>query len=215
MSRDMVSIKGTRNGLVIVLDPNREFEEIKNTLLSKMESARGFFKGAKFSFFQGQRDIPVCEKNELENICRQYGLVPNTGENISLRTDFVKSPRKMALDSSRADTGEAALMVRRSLRSGQRISYPGHVVVLGDVNPGAEVVSGGNVLVVGNCLGVIHAGAGGDTAAKVVAQRLAPTVLSIANRRYAPDQPGTMPEGCQVARLSGQEIVFEQYQTGR
>lgn len=215
MDRDMVSIKGTRNGLVIILDPNREFEEIRNTLLSKMESARGFFKGAKFSFFQGQQDIPVHQKNELENICRQFGLVPNTEKQAALRTDFAEGPRRMAIASSQSDTGEAALMVRRSLRSGQRVSYQGHIVVLGDVHSGAEVVSGGNVLVMGSCHGIIHAGAGGDRSAKVIARRLAPTVLSIADRRCAPERTGTIPAGCQVARLSGQEIVFEQYQTGR
>lgn len=215
MGRDLVSIKGTKNGLVIVLDPNREFEEIRNTLLSKMESARGFFKGAKFSFFQGQQDIPVHQKNELESICRQFGLVPNAEKQASLRTDFAEGPRRLALASSQSGTGEAALMVRRSLRSGQRISYPGHIVVLGDIHPGAEVVSGGNVLVMGSCRGVIHAGAGGDRTARVIAQRLAPTVLSIADRRCAPERTDTIPAGCQLARLSGREIVFEPYQTGR
>ena len=42
MGRDTVVFKGTRNGLVIVLDPNREYEEIRNTLLKKMEAAKGF-----------------------------------------------------------------------------------------------------------------------------------------------------------------------------
>jgi len=215
MGRDLVSIKGTRNGLVIILDPEREFEEIRNTLFSKMESARGFFKGAKFSLFQGQQDIPVHQKYELENICRQFGLVPNAEGQATLRTDFAEGPRKMALAPSQSETGEAALMVRRSLRSGQRISYSGHVIVMGDIHPGAEVVSGGNVLVLGSCRGVIHAGAGGDRSAKVIASRLAPTVLSIANRRYAPERTGTVPTGSLVARLLGQEIVFEPYQTGR
>lgn len=215
MDRDMVSIKGTRNGLVIILDPNREFEEIRHTLLSKMESARGFFKGAKFSFFQGQQDIPIHQKNELENICRQFGLVPNPENQAVLRTDFAEGPRRMPLASSKSDIGEAALMVRRSLRSGQRISHQGHIVLLGNVHYGAEVVSGGNVLVMGSCLGIIHAGAGGDRTAKVVAHRLAPTVLSIADRRSSPEQIVSIPEGSQVARLSGQEIIFEPYQVGR
>ena len=48
MGREMVVFKGTRNGLVIVLDPNREYEEIRNTLLKKMESAKGFLKALSF-----------------------------------------------------------------------------------------------------------------------------------------------------------------------
>ncbi|BAF59511.1 septum formation inhibitor [Pelotomaculum thermopropionicum SI] len=217
MSREMISIKGTRNGLVFFLDPTREFEEIKNTLLSKMESARGFFKGAKFSISHGQKDMPVEQKNELVNICRRYGLIPNNDDAAVPANAVSKaSPRATrAASNSKPTIGENALMVRRSLRSGQCISYPGHVVVIGDVHPGAEVISGGNVLVMGSCRGLIHAGAGGNLMAKVVALRLAPTVLSIAGQRYAPEHPSAIPPGCQVARLSGQEIIFEKFQAAR
>ncbi len=219
--RDIVSIKGTRHGLVIVLDPNRDFEEIRNNLFHKMKSARGFFKGAKFSFFQENREIPTHQKNELENICRQFGLIPNTGERVALKTIFAENHYKKPLSSehntSQQNTsqhngeGEAALMVRRCLRSGQRISYPGHIIVLGDVHPGAEVISGGSVFVIGKCSGVVHAGTEGDRAAKVIALRLTPTVLSIAGQRYSPEQTDPEPIGCYIAHLAGQEIVFERY----
>ncbi|MDD2444492.1 MAG: septum site-determining protein MinC [Desulfotomaculaceae bacterium] len=217
MGRDMVVFKGTRNGLVIVLDPSREYEDIRNNLLKKMESAKGFFKGAKFSFFNGQQDIPANQKNELENICRQFGMVPNAVEDRAvLSTNFPDASKRQALCTTEAipSSGEAAFMVKRSLRSGQRVHYPGHVVVLGDIHPGAEVISGGNVLVMGNCRGLVHAGAGGDRSAKVIALRLAPTVICIADRRHAPDRDKQAP-GPRLARLSGQEIVFEEYQSGR
>jgi septum site-determining protein MinC len=213
----MVVFKGTRNGLVIVLDPSREYEDIRNNLLKKMESAKGFFKGAKFSFFNGQQDIPANQKNELENICRQFGLVPNAVEDQAvLSTNFPAVSKRQAPCTTKAvpSLGEAAFMVKRSLRSGQRVNYPGHVVVLGDIHPGAEVVSGGNVLVLGNCRGLVHAGAGGDRSAKVIALRLAPTVICIADRRHAPDRDKQEP-GPRLARLSGQEIVFEEYHSGR
>ncbi len=215
MGRDMVSIKGTRNGLVIVFDPNREFDEIKNTLLSKMESARGFFKGARFSLSRGHLEFPDNQKSELENICRQYGLVPNIDKKAALRTDLMGSPQKRDQTCTRLGLGDNALLVRRSLRSGQRIAHAKHIVILGDIHHGAEVVSGGNVMVLGRCRGVVHAGAGGDRSAKVIAQLLEPTVLIIADRRHTPEINGSIPAECRVARLSGREIVFEKYQTGR
>lgn len=215
MGRDMVSIKGTKNGLVIVLDPNREFEEIRNTLLRKMESAKGFFRGAKFSFLQEHHEMPVHQKNELENICRQFGLVPNGEDRTNLRTGLTESSyKKVFTHQHAAATGEAALMVRRSLRSGQRITYPGHIVVLGDIHPGAEVISGGSILVMGSCRGVVHAGMGGNRSAKVIALLLAPTVLSIAGQRYTSDRPGQLPTGCLVAQLVGQKVVFEKFRSG-
>ncbi len=77
---------------------------------------------------------------------------------------------------------EAALFLHRTLRSGQVLRHPGHVIVLGDVNPGAEIVAGGNILVWGHLRGVVHAGAGGDESANVCALDLAPTQLRIAGR---------------------------------
>jgi len=207
MDQDTVRIKGTRNGLVIVLDSSCDFEDIKKNLLRKMESAKGFFKGAKFSLFQGHKDIPASQKTELESICRKFGLVPNTEEYTGIRSDFTSDSR----DYTNTGSGEAALLVHRTLRSGQKISSQAHIVILGDVHPGAEVVSGGNILVMGNCLGVVHAGAGGNRRAKVVAQRLAPTTISIADRRYSPGHSGQMPQERQLARLAGKEIVFERY----
>lgn len=216
MSSQIVSFKGTRNGLVIVFDPSREFEDIKDTLRSKMESARGFFSGAKFSIADTHKKIPTSQKVELEDICRQYGMVPSPDDCavIPSKTNVETSRPYSVSAPSHVSDGEAALMVRRSLRSGQRIIYPGHIVVLGDVHPGAEVVAGGNVLVMGNCRGVIHAGIDGNKSARVVARQLSPMVLSIAGRRLTPDLAGRS-AGCRMARLSGKEIVFEPYLQGR
>lgn len=216
MGSDLVSIKGTRNGLLILLDPSRDYEEIRKTLLSKMESARGFFKGAKFSLSQGHQEIPVNQKDELENICRQYGLIPNSDKAAPIRIVHKENPApKITRVTAKPEIGEDALMVRRSLRSGQRITHEGHIVILGDIHPGAEVISGGNVLVIGSCRGMVHAGAGGNRSAKVIARRLNPTSLSIAEKRLSPETSKTMPKECQVAKLSGQNFIFEKYQPGR
>ena len=69
-----------------------------------------------------------------------------------------KSPINSMLD------GDEAVFLHRTLRSGHKVNYHGHIVVLGDVNPGAELIAGGNIIVWGRLRGVAHAGAGGDTA---------------------------------------------------
>lgn len=215
MGNEMISIKGTKNGLLIVLDPNHNFEEIRKNLLSKMESSRGFFKGAKFSIFQGRQEIPANQKNELEDICRQFGLELNNDNHTAGRTELTKTPRKITRVAPQTDAGEAALMVKRSVRSGQRIVYPKHIVVLGDVHPGAEIVSGGSILIMGSCCGNVHAGAYGDRTAKIVARRLDPISLSIADSRHQPDRSGAAADECQTARLSGAKIIIEKFLAGR
>jgi septum site-determining protein MinC len=74
-----------------------------------------------------------------------------------------------------------AILVQRTLRSGQVLHHPGHVVVIGDVNPGAEIRAGGSVVVWGRLRGTVHAGVGegqGENAV-VCALQLSPTQLRI------------------------------------
>ena len=78
------------------------------------------------------------------------------------------------------------LLVQRSLRSGQSIHHTGSVVIMGDVNPGAEVIAGGNIVVMGSFRGVAHAGAQGDESATITAFRLRPTQLRIAGHITRP-----------------------------
>jgi len=75
-----------------------------------------------------------------------------------------------------------SLLLRETLRSGRAIRYKGHVVIIGDVNPGAEIIAGGNVIVWGKLRGLVHAGAGGDAGAVICAMELSPTQLRIANQ---------------------------------
>jgi septum site-determining protein MinC len=71
------------------------------------------------------------------------------------------------------------MVIKRTVRSGQVIKHAGTIVILGDVNPGAELIAEGNVIVWGKLRGVVHAGASGDANATVGALSLAPTQLRI------------------------------------
>jgi len=82
---------------------------------------------------------------------------------------------------------DAAMMVRRTLRSGVRLHHPGSIVVIGDIHPGAEVVAGGDIVVWGKLHGTVHAGAFGDDEAVVCALDFAPTQLRIG--RYITRSP--------------------------
>ena len=85
-------------------------------------------------------------------------------------------------------TGENAVLVQRTLRSGYKLSSKGHVIVIGDVNPGAEIIASGSVVIWGKLRGVVHAGAEGDEHAIVCALDLAPTQLRIADKIAIPPQ---------------------------
>ncbi len=101
----------------------------------------------------------------------------------------------------------ATLYHRGTLRGGQALHNLGHVVVIGDVNPGAELVASGDIVVFGSLRGVAHAGAQGDAGARVIALELAPTQLRIANLIAADDVPSRAPAGPEQALVQDGRIA--------
>ncbi|MCL6478521.1 MAG: septum site-determining protein MinC [Peptococcaceae bacterium] len=124
--------------------------------------------------------------------------------------DRKKSPGRQPSDDVEGD--ENTILIRRTLRSGQKFYYNGNVVIMGDVNPGAEVVATGNVIVMGQLRGLVHAGAEGDESAAVMAFRLLPTQLRIANHITRPPDnevlEGNVPE---IARIKNGVVTIESY----
>lgn len=75
---------------------------------------------------------------------------------------------------------ESALYFRGTVRSGQTLEFPGNLVILGDVNPGAYVMASGDIIVMGRLNGVVHAGAEGEERAVVIGAQFNPSQLRIA-----------------------------------
>lgn len=103
-----------------------------------------------------------------------------------------------------APAGSSTLYHRGTLRGGQTLHNLGNIVVVGDVNPGAELIASGDVVIVGALRGVAHAGAQGDRGARVIALEFAPTQLRIANLIAADARP---PSGPQQATIEGDRIL--------
>ncbi len=120
--------------------------------------------------------------------------------------------RDPGVAATRPPAPAETLLVRRTLRSGQRVAFGGNVVVLGDVNPGAEVVAGGDIVVVGALRGVAHAGTPANRGAVVVALRFTPTQLRIADAiARPPDGEHKAPRSPEMARIGEDGIVIEAY----
>ena len=214
-----VEIKGVGAGLLVTLR-GEDWPELRARLIEKMQAQREFFQGADLALDVGEHALKAAELGSLRDQVAEYGvalravisnadLTRKTAETLGLLTYL---PRPEPEKSGRAfDTrvgGEEAVFVRRTLRSGNSIRFPGHVVVVGDVNPGAEIIAGGDILVWGRLRGTAHAGAAGNEAAIVCALELAPTQLRIAETiSVAPKQSGKpRPE---MARLVDGQVVAE------
>lgn len=80
-------------------------------------------------------------------------------------------------------------IARENLRAGETRRFPGHAVILGNINPGAQVIAEGDIIVFGGLRGQAHAGAGGDITATILAMSIAYPVLRIADHSWHRDGP--------------------------
>jgi len=194
-----ITIKSMGDSINILLDENVDFEAIAEDLRKKVSDAKQFFEGASANVsFQG-RKLSDVEEQSLLNIITSETTMDVTlvdyeapvfptlppprpakerfADPVTDEPKAIKVADRQAINYKKSETAYH----HGGLRSGQSLKFNGSVVVLGDVNPGSEIVASGNVIVLGALKGMAHAGAGGDTSSFVSALALQPTQLRIAN----------------------------------
>jgi septum site-determining protein MinC len=189
-----ITIKGIREGLLITLGPG-DWTVRLNMLESYLDAHPSFFRGGRVALDVGERRITPEELQavasllalhqvELWAVVSSDAFTQTVAQELGLAVDLAlpKTSRPPREEEVTADEGRAAegLILRRTLRSGQSLRHPGHIVVIGDVNVGAEVIAGGDIVIWGRARGLLHAGALGDEGAVICALDLSPTQLRIA-----------------------------------
>jgi len=219
-----IQIKGIKEGLLVTLGSGK-WAELEDALLKNIESKQKFFQGARVALDVGSHDLKAAEIGSLRDKLSEQGITlwavtstspitKETSKTFGLVTQVNNPKMDIANEAAiRFDTalaGENAVMVHKTMRSGYKVSHAGHVVVVGDVNPGAEIVATGSVVVWGWLRGVVHAGAEGNEKAVVCALRMEPTQLRIASFiAVTPKHKGkTMPE---MAYIKNGNVVAEQW----
>lgn len=173
-----VSLKGSKDGIVVVMEEVAGFEAIQEELLRKLQNAAGFFQGANKSIqLKGKK---LTEEQEISLVKL---LSDTTGMEISFyRTSEDEEEKgKKLLEHLGLQQHNVTKFYQGAIRSGQSIEFSGSVVVIGDVNPGAVIKAEGNIIILGALKGIAHAGCSGMTDAFVVALTMDPVQLRIAN----------------------------------
>ncbi len=181
--KNPISFKGTREGIHVTVgkEPWRQIMDELTRQLSR-PSAQSFFRGARVQLDTGNRAIGVTELEELSALLAQHQmtLTAIAGENSTQRAfaqlraslpppEALRSESELAAQHDGGTPEDAqAIVIRRTIRSGQMVRHAGTVVVIGDVNPGAEVIAEQDIVVWGKLRGVVHAGAAGDDRAIVL-----------------------------------------------
>lgn len=211
-TKSLIQIKGLRDGLLVSLD-DAPWEEQRAALITQVDAQPAFFQGARLALDVTSQVLHVNEMVELRDQLSERGIflwavisesptTEQTAQLLGLATRISKPRPEEIRQFSVEDLGEeTALFLDRTLRSGTRVEFAGHVVILGDVNPGAEVVAEGNVIIWGRLRGMVHAGAKGNKAAVICALDLSPTQLRIAEEVSAQLKPQESPKP-EIARIN-------------
>lgn len=192
VTSEAISIKGIRHGLLITLE-GRGWNEFLAELEHRLEDSPSFFQGGQVSLDVGALELTEEDLRTVRDLLKRHNVALHAVVSNDEKTEAAAQELGLVIDlglDRRPIQGRPlepaeqkfseAVLWQGTLRSGQSIRHKGHVIIIGDVNPGAEVIAGGHILVWGRLRGTVHAGATGDEGAIVCALDMLPTQLRIA-----------------------------------
>jgi septum site-determining protein MinC len=224
----VVRVLGRGRQAEVVLDDKLSLPELKEGVRMYLARNPGWFEGARVTLNIGRRVLNTEEVNQIRDIlegefklgisglwCGPETLETLLSEKDSLPASLVdeREERQVFADVEWQET----LMVKTTCRSGTTIHNNGNLVILGDVNPGAEITAGGDIIIFGRLAGIAHAGVNGDVEASIVALpidapqvRIGPYIRFESVDRNSPvgKMSGSYPS---IARVMGRDIIIQPY----
>ena len=208
---DIVTIKGLKYGLQLTFAKGASFDDVQANLLDKLQSGNSFFIRGTTVFVP--KGYFAEEQNEtLRRMFHRHGMLFSTElkrPNLAppSRDTSYKAPAQKFKDS--VEEAQKMMVINRTVRGGQEVKANCSVLICGNVNPGAQIIAGGSIDIRGTCRGFVHAGAFGDKTACVVADRLMPAQIRIADLiARAPDEDIKASQA-ERAMIKDNMIIFE------
>lgn len=204
---DGILIKGNKDGINTTIDMKRFacFDDMLNALIKKLSRGKDFYKGTTLVLKCDMKDIT---KDNLQ-IVKETLLKEVELKDIILK-DLENDKEKEVKVFSGVYEGKTKF-IRKTVRGGQCIDYHGNIVIIGDINSGAEVKATGNVIVLGRIAGSVCAGSNGNKKAVIAAFSLQPEILKIADAIAMSPEDGEKPQYPELAKIKDGAIIVEPY----
>ena len=174
--KNCISINLKKNNIILKIAEKATWEEIEASLSKKVDELKKLYKDDKTPIAVTGKTLKTKEMEDIQRIIE---------EKIKVKIEF-DTPKKLGLHEikktfSRDIKVSETKYIKNSLRSGQKVEFEGSLVILGDLNGGAEAIAGENIIVLGVLRGLAHAGAKGNKKAIIAANRIECPQLRIAN----------------------------------
>jgi septum site-determining protein MinC len=164
-----VKLKGVGDGFWITLDPTRPEQLLKDQLVKLFERLKHLAVNARVVIDIGGTagyDDLVKSLGDFLKTQFDVGIVSKPPEKRQIPVERI---RQRDLNRGWTHQKSEVLMIRGRVRSGQKIEAKNNVLITGDVNPGAQIIAGGDILIMGRLLGHVHAGYPDNPAAIIMA----------------------------------------------
>ena len=213
-STSRVKISGSEQGLLMRLEWETSFPQLLVELEELLQQSPDFYHGAQILLEVGPRPILQHDMEQLAVVLDRYDV--NLQGVVAASGGQNRRPQPPIMPLSPLDPNSALHVERRTVRSGEKIAAEGHVIVVGDVNPGAEIIAGSSIFVWGSLRGAAYAGVPDHNEAVIAALHLAPIQLRIAAYIARPPETQSSTSSTpQLARIDRSSIVVEAWDRGR
>lgn len=207
-----VMIKGTKSGIIVVLDSTMDFEELKEAVAQKFSVSSDFLGDVTIAIAFEGRELNNDQQKELVDVISgnsKLKIVCILETNPKTEEIFKKTLEERLLELN-ANSGQ---FYKGNLRSGQVLESETSIIVIGDVKPGAKVVSKGNIIILGSLKGNAFAGASGNENAFVLALDMNPMQIRISDIiARAPDDHKKSPvKETKIAYIEDGNIYIESF----
>lgn len=207
MKDSRIQIRGNKEGINAIIDIEKftTFDEVIDALVKTLSVGKGFYRNSVVKLTSNFKHVTDSEIAKLKDklfeeihikdcIFEEESL--SKGEDIKVFSGVYEGKTKF---------------IKKTVRGGQLINYPGNIVIIGDINSGAEVVAGGNIIVLGSIKGQVKAGVGGNDKSIIAAFSLQPEVLQITDIITISPDDEVKPSYPEVAKIKDGAIVVEPY----
>lgn len=213
-----VTIKGKAGGIEILLSEKATYPALREELLSKLKKHAAFFKNTNVRVIIRGKELSPAQRKELKRVfamdfgihdllygdeadlLRQVERTIESAQRQHSEVTVLEEDDDVELVSNDYFDAES-IFVKHTVRNGQRIECEGDIVIIGDVNAGAEVIAGGSIAVFGKLRGLAHAGCRGRRDVCVAAIRMCPKQLRLSGRVVSFDKDRMEQERAEVAEL--------------
>ncbi len=220
MSKSRIRFTGVDYGLLVCMDWEVPLSQLLVEVEEHIQKSPSFFADAKVFLEVDTRPVLQHEMEQLGVVLLRHGLTLQGVVSAASRVEGISrpqpAPEQPKVITPIINEKEAMVVEHRTVRSGEKVASEGHLIIMGDVNPGAEVIAENNIIVWGSLKGTAYAGVPNHEDAVIAALHLSPIQLRIAG--YIARSPDVRPVTTAVpelARIDQNEIVVESWERGR